>query len=85
MIPTAASIKGKYRPDIGGDSLINPFSMTPEEFERQHGPQPGVVVAWHGKKVTPLTRPPLDLWQRLMPWTRPPLTDSEKWARRQLD
>ena len=66
-------------------SLINPVSMTPEEFTRQHGPHPGHVVTWHAKRVPPPERPPLTLWQKFLPWTRPKLTDGEKWARKQLD
>lgn len=75
------------RKDIGtaDDGLINPVSMTPEEFERQHGPHPGHVVTWHPKREPPPARPPLTLWQRLLPWTRPKPIDGEKWARKQLD
>jgi hypothetical protein len=65
--------------------LINPLSMTPEEFERQHGRHPGHVVTWHPKREPPPARPPLTFWQKLLPWTRPKLTDAEKWARKQLD
>ena len=32
----APEFKGKHRPDPGDDRLINPVSMTPEEFTRQH-------------------------------------------------
>ena len=85
MTPTAASLKGKYRQETGDDSLISPVSMTPEEFTRQHGPHPGHVITWHGKRVTPPTKLPLTLFQRLLPWTRPQLTDAEKWMRRQFD
>ncbi len=45
----------------------------------------GHAAIWHPKRAWPPERPPLTLWQRLMPWTRPKLTDAEKWARKQLD
>jgi hypothetical protein len=64
---------------------INPVSLAPEEFTRQHGPHPGHVVTWHDKRVPPPERPPLTLWERLLPWTRPRLTAAEKWALKQLD
>ncbi|MHB8949837.1 MAG: hypothetical protein ACYC4S_12335 [Rhodoferax sp.] len=85
MMPTAVTTQGKYRPDAGDASLINPVSMTTDEFTRQHGPQPGHAVTWHGKPVPPPVRPPLTLWQWLLPWTRPRLTQAEKWALKQLD
>ena len=64
---------------------INPVSLTPKEFTSQHGPHPGSVVTWHPRCEPPPVRPPLTLLQRLLPWTRPKLTDAEKWARKQLD
>ncbi len=66
-------------------SLINPVSMTPEAFTRQHGAHPGHVVTWHNKRVPTPERPPLTLLQRLLPWTRPKLTQAVKLARKQLD
>lgn len=76
-----------YGPARAGrkDCQLNPDSMTNEEFTRQHGPHPGQVVTWHDKRVPTDARPPLTLWQWLMPWTRPKLSAHEKWARKQLD
>ena len=65
--------------------LINPVSMPPEEFTRQHGQQHRHVTICHSKTVWPPERPVLTLWQRLLPWTRPKLTDAEKSVRKQLD
>ena len=81
----APEFKGKHRPDPGDDRLINPVSMTPEEFTRQHGHQPFYVVTWHNKRVPPPARPPLTLLQQFLPWTRPKLSQEEKWAGKQLD
>jgi hypothetical protein len=83
MQPTSSV--GQFLAAQAGDCLINPVSMTPEEFTRQHGPQHGQVTICHPKTVWPPERPPLTLWQRLLPWTRPKLTDAEKLARKQLD
>jgi hypothetical protein len=61
MTPKVESLSGEYSPDPSDDGLINPISMTPKEFERQHGPQPGVVVTWHNKRVPPPERSHLTL------------------------
>ena len=76
---------GQFLAAQAGYCLINPVSMTPGEFTRQHGRQHGHVTICHPKKVWPPERPPLTLWQRLLPWTRPKLTDAERWALKQLD
>jgi len=76
---------GKFMATQNDKCLINPVSMTPKEFTRQHGPYPDHAVIWHPKKAWPPARPPLTLLQRLLPWTRPKLTDAETWALRQLD
>lgn len=71
--------------DPNDEFLINPVSMTPEEFTRQHGTHPGHAIIWHAKRVPPPARPPLTLRQRLLPWTRPKLTAEEKRERKLLD
>jgi hypothetical protein len=77
--------EANYWPAPSNDWLDNSVYLTPEDVLRQHGPHPFYVVTWHNKRVPPPARPPLALLQRLLPWTRPKLTDEEKWARKQLD
>ena len=67
------------------DLLINPVSLTPEEFRNQHGQHLGLAVTWHDKRVLSQESQPLTFTQWLLPWTRPKLTKDEKWLLRQLD
>jgi hypothetical protein len=77
--PLRSSETGNQPSNSGGIYDDECLQHTPVHWNFGH------AVIWHPKKVWPPERPPLTLWQWLLPWIRPKITDTEKWMRKQLD
>lgn len=77
--PLRSSETGYQPANVGGVYDDECLQQTPIHWNYGH------AAIWHSKRAWPPERPPLTLWQRLLPWKRPQLTDTEKSMRKQFD